>query len=695
MASHRPDANTVAAASVAASAAPVAAGPDAARFLAPTGPLKRRRSPDSLARQNGAARGSSPPAGSPKPLSPAAPLPLTAAAEMADQKRRKIELEKGQAGQTSPNPGKAVLDLLSARSDHATSRRAAGPDAASAPNRAVAAVAPAIAIPRKPPVTTSIQTSPLSMTSADTLDSNGATAMTANGPQVASPGQMGDDDDEDDEDGDDDADPRDDARGADAEEGGANKSFTYPGPLLTAQVADGRRGMSLPGSGLRRDGSRSPPSSSKKHRCPYCSTEFTRHHNLKSHLLTHSHEKPYMCQTCDSRFRRLHDLKRHTKLHTGERPHICPKCKRSFARGDALARHAKGQGGCAGRRSSVGSYGGDGSGPGGDDGMDGLMYAGEASHEPEHLDDDTEGDERRPALPQIQRHDAPADRHRREAPDRQPSHHHARTPSTYPPVAARPAPVGGGLYPPSANHAPGSAASSPGTQPSPLPPYPPAPANPAYPATGPSAFGSMTESPKPLSPGGGMHPLGHPDHIGRNRSPSLTAQFQQQQYGRRPPHPRSTPPPIGLPPMPPMPPNPHSMAPQLPSLPGLTPPDPRFTLHSQTGAPAPSMPHPGQREPASGSYHSAHGAGGGGGPPSASNSLSSHGTAAHGSGDRGSLPYGAHEAERLWAALRDVEAKVGRLQDEVASLRGQLAVALGQQQQQQQQQQSATAQGMR
>ncbi|KAK9383485.1 uncharacterized protein V2V93DRAFT_361965 [Kockiozyma suomiensis] len=86
-----------------------------------------------------------------------------------------------------------------------------------------------------------------------------------------------------------------------------------------------------------------------KHTCPHCAQSFTRHHNLKSHLLTHSHEKPFTCTTCNSKFRRLHDLKRHSKLHTGEKPYVCSKCGRKFARGDALARHGKGANGCAGR----------------------------------------------------------------------------------------------------------------------------------------------------------------------------------------------------------------------------------------------------------------------------------------------------------------------------------------------------------
>lgn len=123
------------------------------------------------------------------------------------------------------------------------------------------------------------------------------------------------------------------------------------------------------------DNGESVSASGKKHKCPYCDAEFTRHHNLKSHLFTHSQDKPYLCQTCNLRFRRLADLKRHGRLHTGESPHVCPKCNRKFERGDALARHSKGPCGCAGRRASVGSYANQGEydGPARNEGHDAPM----------------------------------------------------------------------------------------------------------------------------------------------------------------------------------------------------------------------------------------------------------------------------------------------------------------------------------
>lgn len=92
--------------------------------------------------------------------------------------------------------------------------------------------------------------------------------------------------------------------------------------------------------------------------------------------------------------------------------------------------------------------------------------------------------------------------------------------------------------------------------------------------------GGMTESPKPLSPAGmSSHQLGHgAPAISRERSPSLATQFQQQHFGRRQSG-RSSPPGMALP-------SPHAMShgAKLPSLslPGLAPPEPRFTLSSQT-----------------------------------------------------------------------------------------------------------------
>ncbi|KAL9057639.1 MAG: hypothetical protein Q9162_002254, partial [Coniocarpon cinnabarinum] len=86
----------------------------------------------------------------------------------------------------------------------------------------------------------------------------------------------------------------------------------------------------------------------KKHKCPHCGIEFTRHHNLQSHLLTHSQENPYECSRCEQKFRRLHDLKRHTKLHTGEEIYNCANCGRSFEKRDALLHHKSGPDGCAG-----------------------------------------------------------------------------------------------------------------------------------------------------------------------------------------------------------------------------------------------------------------------------------------------------------------------------------------------------------
>ena len=599
---------------------------------------------------------------------------LTGAAGLLDEQRAR---EEQAARQQSPNPAAKALGELLAPQSGGMSRTQDAPKEAITLSKPLAEVAPSIQVPSGEGQTLSqnestVQTSP-STASFRTLDSTPAATITANGASVASPGQMDDVQGEDDDSPQHDARHRDrvDGSGPDPDEGRSSKAFTYPGPMLGAQA---HRTSSLPQSGYSggRDSTRSP--STKRHKCPYCSTDFTRHHNLKSHLLTHSHEKPYRCDTCEASFRRLHDLKRHSKLHTGERPHVCPKCDRSFARGDALARHNKGQGGCAGRRSSMGSFGGDEKHEdrmraGDGDSMPGIMYTGETSHEPEHMDEDIESPSGR-SLPSIRKHDAPDD-HLRQARDHS-SIHQSRQPSTYPPVAARP--PTGGLYPPAASPR-GTPAQSPLNQTS----FPPGSgSSSSFQAPSVFAQGGMTESPKPLSPGGmTSHQLGHTESgIHRNRSPSLTQHFQQQQFGRRPTGHNASPT-MNLPP-----PHPginHSNAPQLPSLPGLNPPDPRFTLQSQAPVPGQlhstasnSLPGP-PYGPSSPSY-----------PPgnmsSANNSLSSHSTGPHTSFDRAHNPY-SQPLEQIWAYTRSLEAKIERLQDQVASLQTQLDAATQQQQQ--------------
>ncbi|KAJ5577859.1 uncharacterized protein N7459_006823 [Penicillium hispanicum] len=325
------------------------------------------------------------------------------------------------------------------------------------------------------------------------------------------------------------------------------KAFSYPMP--TGGISDPRRGLSLPTPGYNRGSPRSP--SAKKHRCPYCATEFTRQHNLKSHLLTHSQEKPFVCQTCQSRFRRLHDLKRHTKLHTGERPHTCPKCGRRFARGDALARHNKGQGGCAGRRASMGSFApedefGDGHPP--DDTMDGVMYA-----EPERMDEE---DERRFGIPSNRKHDVD--------PLPRSDSLHSRSSNTYPPIAAR-----SGLYPP-----PGASTTA-TSQPNNLT-FPPV----GHPS-GSSIFTStnVSDSPKPSSP----NTLPHHDTAAqphRAHSPGIgqSLSHPQPSFGRTGSVSSHGPPGLGL--LPPQPSAPHLPPPVISS------PDARFGLQANKHTPS-------------------------------------------------------------------------------------------------------------
>lgn len=640
-------------------------------FLKPQSPRKRRRSrEDSHETPPHQTPKISPVSLSPKTTFPSehSGKPFTRFAASAAERRQQAEPDKAFGRQISPNPAIQAIENLRGTNGHMMSRVQDAPHPTASISGPVAA-AVATMVPDPPQDERVMRRSPASTMSVGASDNFPMAPAGTNGISVASPGQMSQGTINDDRS---DNSKETETQENEGKEGYSNKAMTFPGPLLSAPTSDVRRGMSLPGSGLKRDNSRSP--STKKHKCPYCSTDFTRHHNLKSHLLTHSHEKPYFCETCEARFRRLHDLKRHTKLHTGERPHVCPKCDRSFARGDALARHAKGQGGCAGRRSSMGGFGDDGShsdrrdSHGQDDNMHGLLYTGQASHEPELMDDDASGNEiAGRSLPSIRRPEASADAARHTGSESS-NIYQARPSSTYPPVAVR-QPGSGGLYPPGSAVGGGGGAggasglnssSSSGIQTSPG--HYQARGGPSisnFPAAGPQVFsqGGMTESPKPLSPGGtASHQLGHHDSgIRRARSPSLTQQFQQQQFGRRASTLNSSPQ-LGLPS--PLSGSNHPSAPQLPSLPGLTPPDARYTLPSQTAG---ANHGSGQASPG---FHSQ--------PLSQNNSLSSHGTGPHAnSGDGGSNAY-THSADRLWACVRELEMKIDRLQEEVGTLKGRL-----------------------
>lgn len=464
------------------------------------------------------------------PKSPArySPRPLTGAAAQADARRLQAQQQSHNTSQTSANPAATALHALMN-----------GPAVSKATELSSPSHPPTSQM-RKPsthltvPVTTTAeasQPSPVSLRSfgdSDAVSPNGAMTATAHehtrDPQmVAEPAEMSS------------MDYPEPTRGYNPPTNAhpSHKSFTYPGPAsVTAEAASEGQSRASP--------------STKRHKCPYCATDFTRHHNLKSHLLTHSQEKPYVCQTCQSRFRRLHDLKRHSKLHTGERPHICDKCGRRFARGDALARHNKGPGGCAGRRSS---FGGDDDSRIGDEGMDGMEYNdhGDNGHD---LDDEDE-DRRRESEPSRKR------AHIEDSHDSNRSIYRQHSSTYPPPLASRT--HRGNMGPPNHHILPSSSSvTSPGelsnvnsTSSVGINTYGPPP-------TVVLGEGGISHSPKPLSPNQqDQHRLSIAEATNalRHRSPSLT-QIQQAHNARGG---QATPP------------APHQMAQhnQLPSLAGL------------------------------------------------------------------------------------------------------------------------------
>ncbi|KAJ0300717.1 hypothetical protein COL5a_006582 [Colletotrichum fioriniae] len=434
------------------------------------------------------------------------PTPLTAAAALEALEEERKREQRLNPPASSDNPGHSVLSVL-----------AGSVAAMSRPDEAPQAPTAAMEVTTKAPEPVSIpQVSNAPAEPAEISPQSAASAASIAGALVtASPGPMEVDPKLNEQPQQPQHQPQPPLPAPVHEEKNTPGSLSYPGSLQAAAMmpAPPARGMSFP---MPSPGHDSPTQSGKKHKCPFCETEFTRHHNLKSHLLTHSQEKPYICQECNMRFRRLHDLKRHSKLHTGEKPHICPKCDRKFARGDALARHSKGAGGCAGRRSSMGSFDqtDDLDGPSmhdGDDSMAGIVYANE---------EDLTEEERRLSLPSIKA------QHIAGGPGSIDGYSaHSRT---YPPAGPRPGT--GGLYPPNVDRGTASSTTSPSMPNSIAGAHTPNTSVSSVPVSGASVYSQsgMTESPKPLSPGHDTN------NIARQRSPSLTQQFQQHQYGRRP-----------------------------------------------------------------------------------------------------------------------------------------------------------------
>uniref|UniRef100_A0A6P7F698 Zinc finger protein 468-like n=1 Tax=Diabrotica virgifera virgifera TaxID=50390 RepID=A0A6P7F698_DIAVI len=77
------------------------------------------------------------------------------------------------------------------------------------------------------------------------------------------------------------------------------------------------------------------------YKCEICLEQFSKPHQLKQHLITHSGEKLHKCEISFTKFSGANDLKRHLRVHTGEKPHKCEICLQQFSQVDCLKRHLR------------------------------------------------------------------------------------------------------------------------------------------------------------------------------------------------------------------------------------------------------------------------------------------------------------------------------------------------------------------
>lgn len=75
--------------------------------------------------------------------------------------------------------------------------------------------------------------------------------------------------------------------------------------------------------------------------CPLCTTSFTNHKSLRSHMVSHSDYRPFSCEICQRKFKRNNELNMHKKIHSGEKAYHCDMCDYSCVQKSNLVIHKK------------------------------------------------------------------------------------------------------------------------------------------------------------------------------------------------------------------------------------------------------------------------------------------------------------------------------------------------------------------